>query len=78
MSACTVVGSLSITSASLATNLCRVFTPHERRGIFETIFYYSVLELDLLDMQISFPALLEALSETVMSINPEVKGKNCA
>lgn len=56
------------------TNKIRVFSPHERCGIFETVFYHAVTELDHFDSPTSFPVLLEALVSIVMKFDSEVKG----
>jgi hypothetical protein len=66
--------SLLMSSVSIVVNLCRAFTSMERCGIFDTIFYQTVLELDSINMPNSFPVLLKALVETAMSENTEVKG----
>ncbi|KAE9972159.1 hypothetical protein BLS_004161 [Venturia inaequalis] len=62
--------------SSLAVLLSRpnsfsVFSPHERCGIFETVFYHTVTELDNVDSPTSFPVLLEALASTVLETDKD-------
>jgi hypothetical protein len=64
--------------SKIVANCYRAFSSHERCGIFETLFYHAATELDLINIESSFPVLLEALAETVMSIDSEAKGTCCS